>query len=327
MKNVLLLCGGGGDEHDISLISSKYLKDTLNSKKTFNVIPVEICKDQIWRTESGDTCELSYQRELIVGDKRTKIDVAIPCIHGYPGETGELPAFLKVINLPFIGCGAETSHLCFNKVSTKLWFTALGIPTAPFVFLTGTNEEEMARAINMQKEYGDVFVKAASQGSSVGCFPIPKGADIKKAITEAFAYSDYVLVEKMVKGREFEISVYEYDGKIQASSPGEIVCPSGFYSYDEKYSDSSKTTTVLRAENISDELVQEIQTQSIRAFKLMNMKDLCRIDFFIEDEKIYLNEPNTFPGMTPISLFPKMIEANGHNFADFLVQIIEKASS
>ncbi len=326
MKNILLLCGGGGAEHDVSLVSSSYLKTILESSKNFKVHRVEIGKDNIWRTDDKTTCELNYQKELIIGSERIKIDVAVPCIHGYPGETGELPAFLEVIKLPFVGCGAETSHLCFNKVSTKLWLTALGVSQAPFVFLTSDNNEEMKRVESMASEHGDLFIKAASQGSSVGCYPVKKGEDFKPLIKEAFKFSDYVLVEKMVKGREFEISVYEYDGEIHVSYPGEIICPSGFYSYEEKYAKESKTQTIVRAENLDEKIAQKMKDEARKAFKLMNMKHLCRVDFLVEGDDVYLSEPNTFPGMTPISLFPKMMEANGHDFKAFFTQIIEKAA-
>ena len=319
MKNLLLLYGGGGTEHEISIVSSRYLKDCLKNQNKFNVYSVEIGKDNIWRTEDGKVCELNYQKELNISGKKILLDVVIPCIHGYPGETGELPAFLEVIGLPYIGCSSEVSHLCFNKVSTKLWLTALDIPNTPFVFLTSDSPEELARVTSMRKEYGDLFVKAASQGSSVGAYPLRKNDDIKKTITEAFKFSDYVLVEKLVKGRELEVSVYEYDDEIQVSYPGEIVCPSGFYSYEEKYSNESKTHTVLRAEGLSPEIVKLIQESARKTFKLMNLRHLSRIDFFLEGNNVYLNEPNTFPGLTPISMFPKMLESNGHSFQKFLM--------
>jgi D-alanine-D-alanine ligase len=327
MKNVLVVYGGGGTEHEISIVSSQYLKDVLKSQKKYNVFCVEIGKDNVWRTEDGDLCELNYNKELIVGDKRTKMDVAVPCLHGYPGETGELPAFFEVIKLPYIGCNSEVSHLCFNKVSTKLWLSALGIPNTPYIFLTSNSDEELAKIEQMRKEHGDLFVKAASQGSSVGTYPLRKNDDAKKIITEAFNYSDYVLVEKLLTGRELEVSAYEYDGEIHVSYPGEIVCPSGFYSYEEKYDKDSKTETHIKAKNLSDETVKTIQEYAKKTFKLMNLRHLSRIDFMLDGDNIYLNEPNTFPGLTPISMFPKMLEGNGHDFGKFLTQIIEKAAS
>ncbi|MDO9181990.1 MAG: D-alanine--D-alanine ligase [Bacteriovorax sp.] len=326
-KNILLLCGGGGTEHEISLVSSKYIEKTLNDIGLYNVIKVEIGKDKIFRKLSfdniqGEVVEMNFKRQLI-GPKTEDIHLVVPCIHGPPGETGEIQTFFELIGLPYIGCGPEASINCFNKVTSKLWFNALEIPNTPFEFLASM--EDKIRAHNFFDRYGKVFVKAASQGSSVGCFQVFSKKDLDNVLLEAFKYSSYVLIEKMVIARELEISTYEYEGKIIATIPGEINCPSKFYSYEEKYDPNSLTTTEIVAPNLPVEAVEKMRNYAIKAFTHLKLRHLSRIDFFYTDEKeIFLNEINTFPGMTPISMFPKMMEKNGHSFPKFFKDIVAK---
>lgn len=324
MKHVLLLMGGGGTEHEVSLRSAKYLEESLQGLSGLSYSSVEIGKDRQWRTSDGKNCELNFQRELsIQGGGRQKIDAAIPCLHGYPGETGDIQSFFDLIKLPYVGCGAEASKICFNKVSTKLWLDNLGIPNTPFIFLTEQNDESWQKARAFQKKWGDVFIKAASQGSSVGCYPVKKNEDLQEKIKMAFGYSSYVLIEKTVRARELEVSTYEYQGGIHTSYPGEILVPDKFYSYDEKYAAGSHAATHERAQNLDPRHAKMIQDYARKAFVQLKLRHLSRIDFFLEGDDIYLNEINTFPGMTSISLFPKMMEKNGHRFKDFLQERLQ----
>lgn len=326
-KNILLLCGGGGPEHEISLISSKYIEKNLIALGIYNVIKVEIGKDKVFRKLSpdnlqGEIVEMNFKRQL-VGTKTEDIHIVVPCIHGPPGETGEIQTFFELIGLPYVGCGPEASINCFNKVTSKLWFDALHIPNTPFEFLTSM--EDKKRAHDFFDKYGKVFVKAASQGSSIGCYQIFKKEELDNVLLEAFKYSSYVLVEKMVSARELEISVYEYEGNVIATVPGEINCPSKFYSYEEKYDPNSKTTTMIVAPGLSKDVVEKMKSYAIKAFVQLKLRHLSRVDFFYTDDgEILLNEINTFPGMTPISMFPKMMENNGHSFNKFFKDIIAK---
>lgn len=326
-KNILLLCGGGGPEHDISLVSSKYIEKTLNEIGLYNVIKVEIGKDKIFRKMSpdnlqGEIVEMNFKRQLI-GKNIEDIHIVVPCIHGPPGETGEIQTFFELTDLPYLGCGPEASINCFNKVTSKLWFNALSIPNTPFEFLASMEDKQKAH--ELFDRYGKIFVKAASQGSSIGCYQVFNKADLDTALVNAFKYSNYVLVEKLINARELEISTYEYDGAIVATIPGEINCPSKFYSFEEKYDPNSKTTTEIIAPNLPKEAVLEMRRIAIKAFTHLKLRHLSRIDFFYTDEgEIFLNEINTFPGMTPISMFPKMMENNGHSFNKFFKDIIEE---
>ncbi len=327
-RTVLLLSGGGGSEHEVSLVSVQYIKKCLEDLPGINLIMVEVAKDGSWLQDTGKKVLLDAGATLrTFGDLNgngIKIDYAVPCFHGYPGETGDIQALFEMMKLPYLGCNSETSKMCFNKVTTKLWAEALGVPSTPFVFLSSLNEASLQTAINFQNKHGDVVIKASSQGSSVGCYLVEKGTDPLQTIEKAFNLSPYVLIEKRMKPREIEVSVYEFDGKLQVSYPGEIICPSNFYSYEEKYSTKSETKTETKAQNLTRQQLSEISDYATRLYHGLKLRHLSRIDFFLDDGVIYLNEINTFPGLTPISMFPKMMEANGHSFKHFLGQQIGK---
>ncbi len=326
-KNVLLLCGGGSPEHEVSLRSVKYYEESLSKIPTLHTIKIEIDKQGQWVDGSGKRYLLDGKKYLRSfeqdGDPGIKIDVAVPCIHGYPGETGDLQSYFEMIGLPYFGCNSETSKMCFNKITTKMWATALGVENTPYIFISENNESTQKKVLEFQKTHGDLVIKASNQGSSVGCYMIQSNESPLKAITDAFALSPFVLIEKRMKPRELEVSVYEYDGKLQVSYPGEIITPtSTFYTYDEKYSNASQSTTVIKAENVSAEQVQTITDYATKLYHGLKIRHLSRVDFFLDNGKVYLNEINTFPGSTSISMFPKMLEANGHSFSAYLGQIL-----
>ncbi|WP_394147913.1 D-alanine--D-alanine ligase [Shewanella atlantica] len=325
--NLLLLCGGGGDEHAISLLSANFFETSLADIPEVNLLRVELDAQGRYRTADGKTCELTNRKQIRFEDETLApwpVDYAIPCIHGYPGETGDIQSFFELINLPYFGCDSEASRNCFNKVTAKMWFSALGIPNTPYIFLNEFNDDAIARAAKALETWGSVFIKAASQGSSVGCYRVDSLDELEGSLKDAFSYSPYVVIEKTIKARELEVAAYELNGEIVATKPGEIICASNtFYTFDEKYAEDSQAETKVEAE-ISDELSQTIREYAIKVFKGMKLSHLSRIDFFLtEDNEILLNEINTFPGLTPISMFPKMLENHGDSFSDFLISNIK----
>ena len=227
--HVLLLCGGGGSEHEISLLSANFLESQLKSLADISVTRVELFPDH-WQTNDGRFCHLGMDRQLHFDNTAQPVDFVVPCIHGFPGETGDIQSMLELIGLPYLGCGSEGSKLCFNKVSTKLWLSALDIPNTPFLFLSTNNEAAHAQAHTAFRNWGAVFVKAASQGSSVGCYKVTDAAALSEAVNAAFGYSDQVLVEKAVRPRELEVAVYRYNDQLVATRPGEIATPSDSFS-------------------------------------------------------------------------------------------------
>lgn len=327
-KNVLLLCGGSGSEHEISLLSAQYIAQQLSEVDDITVKQVIIEKDN-WLDSQSNPVTFDLHRQAICWqEQQWQIDYIIPCFHGYPGETGDIQSLFKLAKIPYLGCGPEASSNSFNKITSKLWYDTLAIPNTPYLFLTDQTEASYAKAEAFFEQSGGVFVKAASQGSSVGCYQVRQVSELAQAIADAFGFSDQVLIEKAVAPRELEVAVYQLNGEIHVTYPGEIVVDSDtFYSYEEKYSSSSHAHTDVEAKNLSSEQVDKIKHYAEVVFKQMKLKDLSRVDFFLTPSgEVYMNEVNTFPGMTPISMFPKMLENNGHRFSQFLVDRILAAT-
>ncbi|NRD73809.1 D-alanine--D-alanine ligase [Shewanella sp. VB17] len=324
--NLLLLCGGGSDEHAISLMSANFVEASLAKVPQINLLRVELDGEGRYLTQDGKSCELTHRKELRFthGEPAWPVDYVIPCIHGYPGETGDIQSYLDLIKLPYFGCDAEASKHCFNKITAKMWFSALGIPNTPYIFLNEFNETSIAKTKQAFTEWGSLFIKAASQGSSVGCYRVDSIEELSDTLKQAFNYSAYVIVEKTIKARELEVATYELNGEVVATKPGEIICThDAFYSFDEKYAANSQTETQIEAD-ISEDIATQIQAYAITVFKGMKLRHLSRIDFFLtENNEILLNEVNTFPGLTPISMFPKMLENHGDDFAEYLYSNIQ----
>lgn len=331
---ILLICGGGGTEHDISLLSAKYIEESLQKNENYDVLLVIMDRDGKIETREGFKCTLKRNGLILIEGDPTTIDFAIPCIHGPPGETGEIQSYLKLLNIPYLGCEAEASNICFNKITCKLWLKALGLPVTPYEILSLKDAvNNIERVDAFLAKHGEIFLKASSQGSSVGCFKISKShsdSQIKEWIETSFRLSPFVLIEKSIKGRELEVATYEWDGKIIATDPGEIILSGDiedFYSFEEKYSDKSNAKTQTKTK-LDNTVKKKIKEYAEIAFKHLKLRHLSRIDFFLaNDGLIYINEINTFPGLTPISMFPKMMEDNGHAFSDFLVQTINKGNT
>jgi D-alanine-D-alanine ligase len=325
MKNILLLMGGGSSEHEISLLSAQYIKEKIDETK-YNVLEVEIDKNSKWQFKNT-SCNLDFNKVLHTLSGDFTLDMAIPCLHGFPGETGDIQSFFELIGLPYLGCNSETSVLCFNKLSTKLWLEKSGIATTPFIQINGTSPNQIIEANQFLEEHNTVYVKATNQGSSVGCYRCENKKELDLAIKDAFNYSPYVIIEKEIIGREIEVSAFEFNNEVHITLPGEIECPGHFYSYEEKYAGNSHTVTHVVAPNISDSVNTEIKRQALAAFSILKLKHLSRIDFFLtKDNQVIINEINTFPGHTSISMFPTMMENYGVKYSEFLNSTLSSLS-
>ena len=323
--NILLVCGGGGAEHDISLISADFFEDHLKSLEKTQVYRVELNRSGDWTGKDGQSCWLKRGGILVGFGGEVILDFAIPCIHGSPGEDGKIQALFELMGLLYLGSGSDAGLLAFDKVSTKLWAEALGIPTTPFIFLSDPSRESLSRAIAFLEEWETVFVKPSRQGSSMGMSKVSEKGSLEEKIHHAFEYSSAVLIERSIQGRELELALYEYEGVLQVSAPGEILCPGGFYDYRQKYADDTSARTVVEAEGLDSKAIETLKSYSRRIFCGLGCRDLARVDFFMmKGGKIILNEINTFPGHTNISMFPMMMENNGHSYSNFLQDRIAK---
>ena len=328
-KNVLLICGGDSTEHEISLLSADFILSKLEKLPNITPYYLKIQKDGKRVNLQNHDCELRKSGEVFNKSTNsiTKLHYAIPCIHGPPGENGQIQAVFEMMGLPFLGAGSEASTICFNKLTTKLWLENIGVPTTPFVSLHDLSSESLEKAKSFFKSSGEnVFVKASSQGSSIGCYQVTAQESLENKIEEAFKYSPFVLIEKTLNGRELEVAAFQYEDNFHVSYPGEIVCPQGFYDFSQKYSEKSDTKTIVKTENLSSETISTIKDYSCKAFKGLKLKDLARIDFFLTEEKeLFINEINTFPGHTSISMFPMMMKEAGVSYEDFLTDRLKSA--
>lgn len=245
-KNILLIAGGDSSEHETSLASARYVAQKLKENPEYNVINAVLHNNQLHVDDGSMACFGQGPQLAMVSPQgqlqECTVDCVVPCLHGFPGETGDTQALLTLYRVPFIGCEKEASLNCFNKITTKLWLNALGIENTPSTFIADASDESLKRAHQAFAEFGrDVYVKAASQGSSVGCYHVTDEGKLDEAVRDALGYSKLVLIEMTVLHRELEVAVYEYDGEVHATNPGEIIIPDGkFCTFDEKYSADSQ---------------------------------------------------------------------------------------
>jgi D-alanine-D-alanine ligase len=258
-----------------------------------------------------------------------QIDVIIPVLHGPNGEDGTMQGLLELANIPFVGSGVLGSALCMDKDAAKRILRDAGIPIVPFLTARrGEFRKDPERMIEeMEKKFGyPFFVKPANLGSSVGVEKVKSRAEAKQKIERSLRYDSKILIEKAINARELECAVLG-NADPKASIIGEIVPSSEFYSYESKYVDEYGAELKIPAPDLSSGLSQKIQNYSIAAFKALECAGLARVDFFLDKTsgEIYLNEVNTFPGFTPVSMYPKLWEATGLSYAKLLDALIELA--
>lgn len=303
---IALLYGGGGHEHDISKESAQFLKSQVDSQK--------------YKCHAHEITSSQGLAKLI-----KPYDYVIPCFHGYPGETGDIQSLLELENIPYFGSSSSAQKRCFHKLTTKLWANELQVAVTPYLFLPQNYSEESKKScIQFFKQHQKIFVKATQQGSSIGCYPVQNLEDLFPIIEKAFQYSDSLLLEKEIQGREIEIAAFEYQGQLHLTGPGEIIKnANAWYSYEEKYQNSAETKTDINI-LLNHQVIAEITAQCKKLFSALSMKDLARFDFFVDEkDKVFLNEVNLMPGMASISLFPKLVEAKGISIKAFLADRIK----
>ncbi len=255
------------------------------------------------------------------------VDVVFPLIHGSYGEDGTLQGLLEIANIPYVGASPLSSALGMDKDMMKRLFKFNGIPVTDYtaIYWPQFGKEGEALVSSLLKQFKlPVFVKPACTGSSVGISKVKNMESLHSAILDAFRYDEKVLIERAVHAREIECSVLGNDNAI-ASIPGEIIPCHEFYDYKAKYIDEG--SELIIPAKISEDLVKEIQHLSIKAFKALECSGMARIDLFLEKDsnKVYLNELNTIPGFTPISMYPKLLEHSGIPFKDLITRLINLA--
>jgi len=325
-----IVYGGVSTEHDISVMSAKSVIENLDKEK-YEIHEIYINKYGKWYEVIDDEKEEIYN--LIWTLK--KLDVVFPVLHGLGGEDGTIQGMLEMLQVPYVGCKVLASSVGMDKVYAKIIFEKAGIPEAPYVYIKKKEngyiivnenfEEEEFKVESITKKLNyPMFVKPSNSGSSVGVKKATNNEELKMAIENAGQYDNKILIEQGINAREVECAIL--DGtEVRASTVGEIISAEEFYSFDAKYN-IPESKTIIPAD-ISKEQIEQIQKLAIRAFKAIDGSGLARVDFFIEKDtnKIYINEINTMPGFTKISMYPKLFEAVGIKYSELLDKLIANA--
>ena len=341
-----VLFGGRSGEHEVSLASAASVIRALDPEK-YDVVPIGIAKDGRWLVGSSATRLLpdvirTGDRVVLppdpsaaalvplaaaAGQPSVMVDVIFPVLHGTFGEDGTVQGLLELAGLPYVGAGVLASSVGMDKDVQKRLFEQAGLPIVPFLAVRRSEwERERARVIReIKKKFRfPVFVKPATLGSSVGMTRVNAAHQLSAAMDLAGEFALKIIVERCVTAREIEVSVLG-NNQVRASVPGEIVPHREFYDYTAKYLESGTRLVIPAA--LTKKQVATFQEYAVRAFQAIDGAGMARCDFFLDRKngKIYINELNTIPGFTSISMYPKMWEASGLPYPQLIDRLIELA--
>jgi D-alanine-D-alanine ligase len=338
---VLLLFGGQSAEHDVSRVSAVAVARALDPAR-YEVVPVGITRDGQWllaeaaraALDAGDRppafsvegppVRMAESAELVLLDRAAAslgaIDVVFPLLHGPYGEDGTVQGLLELAGLPYVGAGVLGSAVGMDKVMMKRAFAACGLPTPAHVPLR--DDFDKADLDRAEETLGyPCFVKPSNLGSSVGVSRATSRLELEEAVDAALRFDEWALVEEAIAGREIEVAVLG-DRPPEASLPGEVIPGADFYTYEDKYLDDRAQ---LRAPAELDAgLTAEVRRLAVAAFEACRCEAMARVDFFLEDpgRGFLVNEVNTIPGFTPISMYPRLWEVTGLPYAALLDRLI-----
>lgn len=354
-----VIFGGRSGEHEVSLVSARSVMDALDKDK-YEIIPLGITREGRWLTgadplrtlqsmtgaakpliqeectwqRSTDASQLPAtlpaSRELVPGADEKGIpyvDVVFPVLHGPYGEDGTVQGLLELADIPYVGAGVLGSALAMDKAAMKAVFRAEGLPVAAALLVMRWDWEDNPTTVarRVEKEIGyPCFVKPANLGSSVGISKVHMPAEFASAMNLAARYDRKLLVERAINAREIECSVLGNDHPI-ASLPGEVVPKREFYDYVAKYEDEQ--TQLIIPADLTPQQVDRIQELAVRAFVALDCAGMARADFLVDrvSGEIYLNELNTIPGFTSVSMYPKLWEASGIPYPELLDRLVQLA--
>ena len=346
-----VIFGGRSGEHEVSLVSAQSIIKALKMND-YEVVPIGINKSGGWLVGAEPQNLLSDQRPTeqipmsgqpsIMGDpthgglvlldknrplERVKLDVIFPIVHGTYGEDGTLQGLLELADLPYVGCGVMASAIGMDKTAAKKLFRQAGLYVPHFreVLRSEWRKNPDFQIALIEKEFTyPCFVKPVNAGSSVGVSKAHDREELVQALNEAGKFDRKMLIETFVKGRELEVSVLGNDDPI-ASIPGEIVPCHEFYDYNAKYIDNRSELRIPAP--LSAEKTEEIRRQAVIAFRAIDGAGMARVDFFYEEaaERLVINELNTIPGFTSISMYPKLWEASGISYPELVRKLVELA--
>ena len=344
---VAVIYGGKSTEHSVSCVTAGAIMNNLDPQR-YEIVPIAITREGTWtigvteglEIKDGKLPEVEEADELTVslnpqgagqihnvtrGTLHAEVDVAFPALHGVNGEDGTIQGVFEMAGIPYVGPGVMASAVGMDKEFMRKLMAAEGLPVTRDVILRGRTEltEEEKDFLSLP-----VFVKPARGGSSIGVSKVSSWDELDAAIAEAAKSDDKVIVEAELIGAEVEVGVLEYpDGKLVASVPAKLNgtedSEEGFYGFDTKYLDNTVTATIPAP--FDDATIKSIQNLAIETFKSLNCEGLSRIDFFVTDNGPMINEINTLPGFTPISMYPQVFLASGVSYPELLDTLLATA--
>ncbi|EFW37993.1 D-alanine--D-alanine ligase family protein [Treponema phagedenis] len=351
--NIAIMYGGKSSEHEVSLVSATSIVRNINSLHTIHLIGITKQgtwflqnQDELMRIRSDEQAVLQIHTAaenqvsiipgggtkgaLKVGQRFLETDVIFPVLHGSFGEDGTIQGLFEMAELPYVGCGVLASSLSMDKEKTKNLCQAAGLPIVPFFTVRKntwdiqSERDLLIQEIEKELDY-PLFVKPCRAGSSVGAGIAKDKNELLSRAEEAFSWDYKILVEACIPAREIECSVTGNETCI-AYTPGEIIPSHSFYDYEAKYTDPDGAILKIPAE-ITDDERKTIREIAMKAYKTLDLSGFARVDFFIDKKtkKIYLNEINTIPGFTSISMFPKMCAASGLPYPDLITLLLQLA--
>lgn len=340
--------GGRSAEHEISIQSARNIVEAIDKEK-YELVLIGIDKEGRWHLKETPEIPSPWERSIL-GKSKDKnddaalileknkdsliplssdrclkeVDVVFPVLHGPYGEDGTIQGLLELANIPYVGAGVLGSAIGMDKDVMKRLLREADIPVVKFLAFTHSSLERADFERVREKLGLPLFVKPAYLGSSIGMSKVEKEEEFQPALEEAFQYDNKILVEEYIEGREIECSVLGNHNPI-TSLPGEIIPQHDFYSYEAKYLDD-KGAILETPARLSQELIRKIQNLSIKVFKVACCSGMARVDFFLKHNKeIIVNELNTIPGFTRISMYPKLWEASGISYPELIDRLIELA--
>lgn len=320
-KKIILIFGGKSYEHEISIKSAKSILKYIDKNK-YDIKLIYINKNGKWYL--CDNIEKLDDLVPIIDNKIfNNCYCVFPILHGNNGEDGKIQGYLDIINVPYVGCNLISSSLCMDKAFTKIILDKYNIKQANYIILNKNNYniDNIKKIIKDKIKY-PCFIKPANAGSSVGINKIYHEHELVDNINNSLKYDKKIVIEECIYGRELEVGILGNDDII-VSNVGEILPADDFYSYNAKY--NSKESIVKVPTSINDEIKKEIQNIATNAYKILECSGLARIDFFLKNEtnEIYLNEINTIPGFTNISMYPLLFEDIGIHYNVLIDKLIE----
>ena len=343
---IALIFGGRSAEHEVSLRSCRSVFEAMDREK-YHIIPILITQNGSWYQRPADVSvfdpdprlsetdrllfspDPAHRGFLRVSGKRKAeplaVDVLFPVLHGTYGEDGTLQGLFELANIPYVGCGVLASAVGMDKILMKAAFRDAGLEVGPFFWFLRSQWMENRQPFleRVEKSRFPVFVKPANLGSSVGISKVNHLAEFERAVDLAASYDRKILVEDGIKGRELEVSVLGNENP-KASLPGEVVPQADFYDYEEKY--LRDTAELIIPAVLPATVVDQVGCVAVTAFKAVDGSGLARVDMFINEKNhIIVNEINTLPGFTSISMYPKLWEATGISYVEVIDRLIDLA--